>query len=73
MNSIILDGAVIGKNSIIGAGSLVKEGTVIPEGSLVVGNPGRIARVLDAERRAGLKTWALKYIELARGFKQRSS
>jgi carbonic anhydrase/acetyltransferase-like protein (isoleucine patch superfamily) len=71
MNSIILDGAVIGKHSIIGAGTLVKEGTIIPEGSLVVGNPSRIARVLDVDRRASLKSWAEKYVELARGFRER--
>ena len=71
MNAIILDGAVIGKNSIIGAGALIKEGEVIPPGSLVVGNPGRIARTLDDARRAGLKSWALKYVELAEGVKKR--
>jgi len=71
MNAVVLDGAVIGRNSIIGAGALIKENTVIPEGSLVVGNPGRIARVLDEKRRAEIKTWAQKYVELAKGYKAR--
>jgi carbonic anhydrase/acetyltransferase-like protein (isoleucine patch superfamily) len=71
MNAVILSGAVIGKNSIIGAGALIKEHEVIPEGSLVVGNPGRIARVLDSKRREEIKSWAQEYIELAKGYKAR--
>ena len=39
MNSTILDGVVIGKNSIIAAGTVVPTGMVVPEGSLVAGIP----------------------------------
>ncbi|QDG77031.1 gamma carbonic anhydrase family protein [Labrenzia sp. PHM005] len=46
MGSTILNGAVIGSNCIIGANALVAEGKVIPDNSLVVGVPGKVARVL---------------------------
>ncbi len=40
MGAVILDGAVIGKQSIIGAKALVTQNTKIPPGSLVLGAPG---------------------------------
>ena len=62
MGAIILDGAVIGKQSIIGAKALVTQGTKIPPGSLVLGAPARIVRALTKKERAGLKYWAEKYV-----------
>jgi gamma-carbonic anhydrase len=62
MGAIILDGAVIGKQSLIGARALVKQGMKIPPGSLVLGAPARIARKLTKKERAGLKWWAKKYV-----------
>lgn len=46
MGSTILNGAVIGSNCIVGANALIAEGKVIPDNSLVVGVPGKVARVL---------------------------
>ena len=63
MGAIILDGAVIGKQSIIGAKALVTQGTKIPPGSLVLGAPARVVRALTAKERAGVKYWAQKYVE----------
>ncbi|HXT11227.1 MAG TPA: gamma carbonic anhydrase family protein [Candidatus Angelobacter sp.] len=63
MGSVILDGAVIGKQSIIGAKALVKQGMAVPPGSLVLGAPAKIVRALTREERAGLKAWAQKYVE----------
>lgn len=63
MGSVILDGAVIGKQSIIGAKALVTQGTKIPPGSLVLGTPAKVVRKLSAEERAGLKWWAQKYVD----------
>ena len=62
MGAVILDGAVIGKQSIIGANALVTQGVKIPPGSLVLGSPGKVIRALTAKERAGLKWWAEKYV-----------
>ena len=63
MGAVILDGAVIGKQSIIGAKALVTQGTKIPPGSLVLGAPAKVVRKLSKEERAGLKSWAQKYVD----------
>jgi carbonic anhydrase/acetyltransferase-like protein (isoleucine patch superfamily) len=63
MGAVILDGAVIGKQSIIGAKALVTQGTKIPPGSLVLGAPGKVVRKLTPEERSGLKWWAQKYVD----------
>ena len=63
MGAVILDGAVIGRQSLIGAKALVTQGTKIPPGSLVLGAPAKVVRPLSREERAGLKAWAQKYVE----------
>jgi carbonic anhydrase/acetyltransferase-like protein (isoleucine patch superfamily) len=62
MGAVILDGAVIGKQSLIGAKALVKQGMKIPPGSLVLGAPAKVVRKLTPQERAGLKHWATKYV-----------
>jgi len=62
MGAVILDGAVIGKQSLIGARALITQGTKIPPGSLVLGAPAKVVRALTKEERAGLKWWAEKYV-----------
>lgn len=71
MNAVILDGAEIGARSIIGAGALVTGGKVIPPGSLVLGSPAKVIRALDLEEQAGIRTWADKYVRLARAYRER--
>jgi gamma-carbonic anhydrase len=63
MGAVILDGAVVGKQSIIGAKALVTQGMHIPPGSLVLGAPARVVRKLTKKERAGLKWWAEKYVD----------
>ena len=63
MGAVILDGAVIGKQSIIGAKALVTQGMKIPSGSLVVGAPAKVVRQLTKKERAKLKWWAEKYVD----------
>ena len=65
MGAVILDGAVIGKQSLIGAKSLVTQGMKIPPGSLVLGAPAKVVRRLTKKERAGLKWWAEKYVDNA--------
>ena len=63
MGAVILDGAVIGRQSLIGARALVTQGMKIPPGSLVLGAPAKVVRRLSKEERAGLKWWAQKYVD----------
>jgi len=62
MGAVILDGAVIGRQSLIGARALVTQGMKIPPGSLVLGAPAKVVRKLTKEERRGLKHWATKYV-----------
>ena len=73
MNATILDGAKIGKQSIIAAGTVIPTGMVVPDGSLVAGVPGEIKKQISPKKRADLKGWAVKYLEVTkahRNFKQ---
>jgi len=63
MGAVILDGAVIGKQTIIGAKALVTQGMKIPPGSLVLSAPAKIVRKLTPKERAALKWWAEKYVD----------
>ena len=65
MGAVILDGAVVGKQSLIGANALVTHETKIPPGSLVLGAPAKVIRPLTKTERAGLKYWATKYVDNA--------
>lgn len=61
MGAIILNHSKIGRNCLIGAGALIPEGKVIPDNSLVMGQPGKIIRVLDADAAAKLTLSAVGY------------
>ena len=63
MGAVILDGAVIGRQSLIGAKALVTQGMKIPPGSLVLGAPAKVVRKLTPKERAGLRWWAQKYVD----------
>jgi carbonic anhydrase/acetyltransferase-like protein (isoleucine patch superfamily) len=63
MGAVILDGAVIGKQSVIGAKALVTQGMKIPPRSLVLGAPAKVVRPLTKPERAKLKWWAEKYAD----------
>ena len=63
INAVILNHAVIGKNCIIGANALIPEGKVIPDNSVVMGSPGKVVKMVDAQGEAKLKQSALHYAE----------
>lgn len=65
MGAILLNGAVIGKNCIIGAGALVTKNTVVPDGTLVLGQPGKVVRVLTEEEIEANRRNALHYVKEA--------
>ena len=71
MNSTILDGAKIGRQSIVAANSLVPAGMEVPEGSLVAGVPAKVKRELTQEERDKLKTWAEKYLLVAKAHREK--
>lgn len=62
MGAIILDGAIIGKQTVIGARALVTQGMRIPPGSLVLGSPAKVVRSLTRKERLGIRYWADKYV-----------
>lgn len=65
MNSTILDGAVIGKESIVGAGALVTGGKKFPPRSLILGSPAKVVRELTDKEVEELYSSAKRYV----GFK----
>lgn len=65
MGAIILNNAVIGKNCIIGAGALITQNTVIPDNSLVIGNPGKVKRILTSEEIEDITKNAFHYVKEA--------
>ena len=73
MGAIVLDGAEIGARSIIGAGALVTGGKKIPPGSLVLGSPGKVVKQLDHAEQAGIRHWALKYVEVSKRYLEKAA
>ncbi len=63
MGATVLNRAIIGSHCLIGANSLIPEGKIIPDRSLVLGAPGKVARVLTDEEVAGLLRAAEVYRE----------
>jgi acetyltransferase-like isoleucine patch superfamily enzyme len=45
-NATLLPGVVIGENALVGAGAVVTQD--VPDGAVVVGNPARVIKMLDA-------------------------
>lgn len=66
MGAILLNDCKIGKNCIIGAGALITQGMEIPDGSVVLGNPGKIKRLISEEEINQNRENAMEYIRLAR-------
>jgi carbonic anhydrase/acetyltransferase-like protein (isoleucine patch superfamily) len=62
IGAIVLGGARIGKGCLIGAASLITEGKEIPDRSLVMGQPGKIVRVLSEQESAALGLGAAHYV-----------
>jgi carbonic anhydrase/acetyltransferase-like protein (isoleucine patch superfamily) len=62
IQSVILNGARIGKNCIVGAGSIVTENKEFPDRSLIVGSPARAVRTLDDKTKAMIAGGADIYV-----------
>lgn len=66
MGATILDGAKIGDRCIVGANALVTQRFEAPPGSMILGVPARVVRPLTDEEQRGIRSWAEKYIEVAK-------
>jgi len=73
MGAIILDNAVVGSGSIVGAGALVLKDTVIPPGSLVLGNPARTIRPINAAQTQAIDEGWRAYLKLAIEYRSRDA
>lgn len=62
IQSVILNGAKIGRHCIVGACALVTEGKVFPDGALIVGSPAKVVRMLTPEEIERLKGSAAHYV-----------
>jgi carbonic anhydrase/acetyltransferase-like protein (isoleucine patch superfamily) len=65
IQSVVLNGARIGRHSIVGAGSLVTEGKEFPDGALIVGSPAKVVRMLTPEQIERLAQTAQHYVDNA--------
>jgi phenylacetic acid degradation protein len=70
MNAVVMDGAVIGRDSLIGACSFVRAGTIVPPRSMVVGNPATVVRELDDDTVAWKRNGVAIYQQLAERSRQ---
>ncbi|MDQ7822075.1 MAG: gamma carbonic anhydrase family protein [Candidatus Eremiobacteraeota bacterium] len=70
IGAIILNGAVVRKNTIIAAGSLVPEGKVLESGWLYKGIPAKPFRELTGEEQEKNRYWAEKYMRFALKYQQ---
>lgn len=61
IGAIVLDGAVIHKNSMVAAGAVVKPNFVVPSGKLAAGVPAKIVRDLLDDEIADLERSAERY------------
>ena len=64
MGSILLSGAVVGRNCIIGAGALVTGKMVIPDNSVAVGSPAKVIHQMTEDEIVENRKNAEHYIEL---------
>ncbi len=70
IGSIILDGAVVGRESVVAAGALVPPGMKIPPGSVVMGVPAKVVRkVTDKDLELIEYSWKA-YVEHAKEAKE---
>lgn len=73
MGATILDGAVIGDHCIVGANALVTQRFVAPPGSMILGAPAKVVRPLKEAELMGLRSWAEKYIQVAKAHASRAA
>jgi carbonic anhydrase/acetyltransferase-like protein (isoleucine patch superfamily) len=63
IQSVVLNGAIIGNGCLVGAGALITERKKFPDGCLIIGSPAKALRELTAEERENLLKVAANYAE----------
>jgi carbonic anhydrase/acetyltransferase-like protein (isoleucine patch superfamily) len=71
MGAIIMDGAIIGKNSIIAAGAIVTQNTIVPSGSIYAGNPAKFLKAVTPELGEVFMRTANNYVMYASWFENK--
>ena len=69
MQAIVLNKAVIGRDSLVAAGAVVTTGKVFPDRSMIVGTPAKVLRELTDDEVASLKKSAASYVKRAAMYK----
>ena len=69
IQSVVLNGAVIGARCLVGAGALVTENKRFEPEQLIVGSPAAVKRPLTAEQIAGLARIAVNYTARAQRYR----
>ncbi len=65
IQALVMNDAVIGRESLLGAGALVTEGKSFPERSLLLGAPARVKRQLTEAEIDSLRDAANSYVQRA--------
>lgn len=68
MGAIVLNHAVIGKESIVGAGALVTMGKKFPPRSLILGNPAKFIRTVTDKEVEGTRQNTASYVEISKEY-----
>jgi phenylacetic acid degradation protein len=68
MNSVLMDGVVVGEHALIAANSFVPAEFAVPDRSLVAGNPAKVIRELDE----ATLTWKARGVRVYQDLAQRS-
>jgi gamma-carbonic anhydrase len=69
MGAIVMDDAIVGRNSVIAAGAVVLPGTKIPEGSIYAGVPAKRVKDTGDDMKAVIQRTARNYPMYAAWFK----
>jgi len=69
--AIVMDRAVIGRNSIVAAGAVVLEGTIVPSGSIFAGVPAKKVKDISEDKIKGeINRIAENYVTYSSWFKK---
>jgi len=71
IQSVVMNGAAIGKDCLVAAGAVVTEGKQFPDRSLILGVPAKVARELSDEAIAKMHAGTESYVKRQQMYKAR--